>query len=216
MKNIILFFALISQAFSEVSTYNGSKAHWGWSGEMPDFNKVCDPVVIGILEEYHGKISPFALQAKVDAVTTAEFLWKVTVDEVAKADKTASSYIVGGAQVTRLEITLDAQGKGVILLYSQAQLVGRVRCQCANKREGENSQITPGNFKIGLKDKDYVNGKKVKMPFAMNVDPQRGIFIHQGDIAKTASAGCLRVSKPVARVLFSLIKKGTPVKVIWK
>jgi L,D-transpeptidase catalytic domain len=208
---ISVFFLLTSPLFAQ-SAFNGTKAEWGWSGK--DYQK---DLVIGVLEQNWGKISAFDLQSKVDKVTHAEFLWKVTFDQVREAHNTNSTYIVGGTSVTDLEIVFEASGRGIILLYSSKNLVGRVRCQSAAKREGKNSQLEEGDYTVRLKKRLHISQefKGAEMPNALLIDSGRGIYIHNGDLSST-SGGCVRVSEPVGRELFRLVNQGVSVKVVHK
>ncbi len=207
---------------TQISTFNGHEVEWGWSGK--DYSK---EAVVKVLQENWGKVSPFDLQLKVDQVTSAEFLWKVTLDLVDKAIASGSTFIVGGTKVESLVITMEASGKGKITLISQGWIVGYTRCQSADKREGENSQIIEGDYKILDKKEVRVSteigqgtpGTKgfvgARMPKALLLDASRGIWIHCGDLSST-SGGCIRVSEPVGRELYKLTSIGTPVKVVWE
>jgi hypothetical protein len=210
---------------TQISTFNGHEAEWGWSGKNKGLYS--KDAVISILQENWGKVSPLDLQMKVDKVTFAEFLWKITPDLVDQAVKSGSTFIVGGTKVDSLVITLDTAGKGKITLISEGWVVGYTRCQSAAKREGENSQLDQGEYKVLDKKEVHFSTeigqgtpgtedfKGAKMPKALLLDASRGIWVHCGDLS-SPSGGCIRVSKPVERELFKLISIGTPVKMFWK
>lgn len=196
----------------QVSTFNGHEAEWGWSGK--DYSK---SAVIKILQENWGKVSPLDLQKKVDVVTSAEFLWKITPDLVDQALSSSSTFVVGGAKVEGMVITLEASGRGEITLISQGNTVGRTRCQSAATRKGKNSQIVEGGHKVLGKEEIHTSKefRGAKMPKALLLDASTGIYIHCGDLS-SISGGCIRVSEPAGRELFRLISVGTLVKVVWK
>jgi hypothetical protein len=205
----------LSTKTTQISTFSGDEVEWGWSGkEKGLYSK---EAVVGILQENWGKVSPFDLQAKVDQVTFAEFLWKITPDLVDQAVKSGSSFIVGNTKVDSLVINLEPSGKGEIIIISQGVLVGRVRCQSAATREGKNSQITAGDHKLLRKEGIHISKefRGAKMPKALLLDASRGIWIHCGDLSST-SGGCIRVSEPVGRELYKLTSIGTNVKVVWE
>jgi hypothetical protein len=197
---------------TQISTFNGHEAEWGWSGK--DYFK---PAVVKILQESWGKVSPLDLQTKVDQVTAAEFLWKITPDLVDQAVKSGSSFIVGDSKPNSLVINLEPSGKGKITLISEGWVVGYIRCQSAATREGKNSQPAWGDYKVLDKEEIHVSKefKGAKMPKALLLDASVGIYIHCGDLS-SISGGCIRVSAPVGRELYKLISIGTPVKVVWE
>lgn len=213
MKTIVFFLLSAFSTFAQVSTFNGHKTNWGWSSKA--YSK---DAVVKILDTVNlDTVDRLSIQKRVDAVTEAEFLWKISPDLVREAEVSGSSYIVAGAKVSNLEITLQPGGKGEIRLYSQGALVGRVRCHSAATLQGKNSQPNAGNFTVTDKEEMHISKefKGAKMPFALCVDPVRGIWIHCGDISEVSgvSGGCVRVSKPVGRQLFDLIARGIPGKV---
>lgn len=221
MKKIIILFVLLTSMSFAQTTFNGRSVQWGWSGE--DYSK---EAVIAILEENGPDVDKFTLQAKVDKVTNAEFLWKINQNQVAKADKTASSYIVGGVKVSSVLITLESDGKGEIRLYSKDDtLVGRVRCRTTSKRIGvKYTQLAPGDYKVIEIDPDgWSNELKCKMPNEISLDgvaKTRGVKIHSGNISPKKPKinvfhGCIRVSEPVGQQFMEIISIGTFVKVIW-
>ncbi len=216
MKTItILFFFMITALTAEITTFNGEWAHWGWFGNNPQAGEVSGPVVKVYLKKNWGKVHPFAIQAEVGNKNHVEFLWKITPDLVTEAEKSGSSYIVGGVKITNVVLSFNSKGSGKISLYSKGTLVGRANCQTAGKREGKYSQLAAGNYNVLGKKEMYVSTEfpGAKMPFSLLLDDIRKIYIHQGDISSLA-AGCIRLSKPVAKTLFSLLRVGIPVKVI--
>jgi hypothetical protein len=220
MKTIILLLAFVSSAFSQTA-FNGHAVEWGWSG-AGGYSK---QTVVDILTKNGPNADKLSLQAQVDAVTQAEFLWKITADQVAQADKTASSYIVGGIQASSLIITFEPNGKGEIRLYSQADLVGRVRCWTSSKRTGvKYTQLAEGNYTVtGTNRNGWSNEFKCKMPNQIEMDGSartRGIKIHTGDISGEKPGineyhGCIRVSEPVGREFMKVVQFGTTIKVVW-
>lgn len=219
MKIIILFLLVVSNMFGQTA-FNGRAVEWGWSGT--NYSK---DAVVGILEKNGPDADKFSLQAQVDQVTQAEILWNITVDQVLQADKTASSYIVGATQISSLVITFEPNGKGEIRLYSQGNLVGRVRCWTSSKRIGvKYTQLEQGEYKV---TKTNRNGRSEEfncpMPNMVEMDGSaktRGIKIHTGDISGEKPGineyhGCIRVSDPVGRQFMKIIQNGTLIKVVW-
>lgn len=202
------------------TAFNGRAVEWGWSGT--NYSK---DAVIGILEKNGPDADRFNLQAQVDQVTQAELLWKITADQVQKADKTTSSYIVGGVQVSNLVITLEPSGKGEIRLYSQGNLVGRVRCWTSSKRVGvKYIQLAEGSYKVTRTNRNgWSNEFGCKMPNQIKMNGSakiRGITIHTGDISGEKPGineyhGCIRVSEPVGREFMKIVKAGVTIKVVW-
>jgi hypothetical protein len=183
MKTIILFLLIVSNTFGQIA-FNGRAVEWGWSG-AGGYSK---EAVIGILEKNGPDADKFSLQAQVDQVTQAEFLWKITADQVQRADKTASSYMVGDIQVSNMVIMFEPTGKGEIRLYSQAGLVGRVRCWTSSKRTGvKYTQLAQGEYKVTGTNRDgWSNEFKCKIPNQISIGGSaetRGIKIHTGDIS---------------------------------
>ena len=77
-------------------------------------------------------------------------------------------------------------------------------------------KYTPrGTFHITQKKIDKVSTiYHVALPYWMRLD-QSAIGLHVGDLpGKPASAGCIRLPKEVAQVLYSHINRGTPVQVV--
>ncbi len=220
MKIIILLLLLVSNVFGQIA-FNGRSVEWGWSG-ADGYSK---DTVIGILEKNGPEADKFALQGQVDQVTQAEFLWKITINQVAQADKTASSYIVGDIKVSNLLIAFEPSGKGKIHLYSQGNLVGRVRCWTSSKRTGTKyTQLAQGEYKVtGTNPNGWSNEFKCKMPNQISINGSgktRGIKIHTGDISGEKPGineyhGCIRVSEPVGREFMKIIQNETPIKVVW-
>lgn len=215
MKTLLILLSLVSVVFAQVSTFNGYEVEWGWSGKNSgNYSKLA---VVAILQENWGKVSPLNIQSKVDQVTSAEFLWKITPDLVEQAMKSGSTFIVGGTKIDSLVVIIEASGKGKTTLISQGKTVGLTRCQSAGSREGKNSQPTWGDYKVLDKEEVHVSKefKGAKMSKALLLDASRGIWIHCGDLSST-SGGCIRVSEPVGRELFKLVSIGTSVKVVWE
>lgn len=223
MKTITLFIivlAFVSNIFAQTA-FNGHAVEWGWSG-AGGYSK---DAVTGILVKNGPNADKFSLQGQVDQVTQAELLWKITADQVQKVDKTASSYIVGGIKVSNLVITLEPSGKGEILLYSQGNLVGRVRCWTSSKRVGvKYTQLAEGAYTVtGTNRNGWSNEFKCKMSNQIQMNGSaktRGITIHTGDISGEKPGineyhGCIRVSDPVGREFIKIIQNGTTIKVVW-
>jgi hypothetical protein len=219
MKTILFFLSLLSPVVAQTA-FNGRAVEWGWSGKSYSKQDVTD-----ILDQTGEDFDKFALQAMVDKVTQAEFLWKVTADQVSKADNTASSYIVVGTQVSDMVITFDPTGRGEILLYSQGKLSGRVRCWTSSKRTGDKYyQLAEGEYKVLHKNSNgWSHEFECKMPYMIDLDgsaKRRGVKIHVGDIAGPIEGenfyhGCIRVSEPVGKQFMKIIPDGTRIKVIW-
>ena len=77
-------------------------------------------------------------------------------------------------------------------------------------------KYTPrGSFNITQKKVDKVSTiYHVALPYWMRLD-QSAIGLHVGDLpGRPASAGCIRLSKGVAKALFSHVQSGTPVDVV--
>ena len=219
MKIIILLLLLVSNVFGQIA-FNGRTVEWGWSG-----NGYSKDAVISILEKNGPNVDKFTLQAQVDQVTQAEFLWKIIMDQVSQADKTVSSYIVGSTQVSNLVITFEPSGKGEIRLYSQGNLVGRVRCWTSSKRIGvKYTQLAQGEYKVTNTNRngrsEEFNCPMLNMIEMNGSAATRGIKIHTGDISGEKPGineyhGCIRVSDPVGRQFMKIIQNGTPIKVVW-
>lgn len=210
-----IFFLVISQVFADISTFNGELAHWGWFGNNPKAGDVSDPIVKSYLTKKWGKVHPFDFQAQIGNQNNVEFLWKITPDLVKKAEKSRSSYIVGGVKITSIVARFNSDGVGNVALYSGQKLVGRVNCQTSNKRQGKYSQLAAGDYKVLGKKRLHVSTeiKGVEMPFSILLDDVRKIYMHQGDISSIA-AGCIRLSKPSARVIYDLVSEGLLVRVV--
>lgn len=204
---------------ADISTFSGKKADWSWFGDREDSAKDVDPKVIAILQKEWGKTPPLLIQNELDSQgISAEFIWKITPNETVAAEQTVSSYITDNASVASMVITMQSTGKGEIRLYSQdGSLVGRVRCSSTSVREGKNSQLAAGNYTVTSKEAVHVSKefKGAKMPNALEIDADRGIFIHNGNI-EGVSGGCIRVAAASGRHLFRLVKKGVSVKMVWK
>ncbi|MBC7766859.1 hypothetical protein H7Y21_02610, partial [Arenimonas sp.] len=182
LKTTILLFSLVSTLMAQTA-FNGHAVQWGWSGT--EYSK---PAVIAVLDQNGPNADKFSLQAQVDQVTQAEFLWKITADQVVLADKTASSYIVDEVKASSLVITFEADGRGEITFYSQGDLIGRVRCWTSSKRSGvKYVQLAEGDYTVVHKNP---NGRSeefnCKMPNKIDISGSaniRGIKIHTGDIS---------------------------------
>lgn len=220
MKTIILVLASVSSLMAQTA-FNGHAVQWGWSGT--EYSKAA---VIAVLDQTGPDADKFSLQGQVDQVTQVEFLWKITADQVVLVDKTASSYIVGGTKISSLLITFEADGRGEITLYSQGDLVGRVRCWTSSKRSGvKYVQLAEGSYKvIGTNPNGWSDEFNCKMPNEIKLNGSaktRGIKIHTGDISGEKLGineyhGCIRVSEPVGEQFMKIIPVGTPIKVVWK
>lgn len=219
MKTIALLLCLIS-AVSGQTAFNGHDVAWGWSG-----NTYSKQAVIDVLDRNGPDADKFSLQEQVDRVTQAEFLWRVTADQVQVADKTASSYIVGGIQVAEMVITFEPSGKGEIRLYSQGNLVGRVRCWTSSKRTGAKyTQLAEGDYKVtGTNPKGWSNEFNCKMPNQVHISGSaatRGVKLHTGNIEGPIPGvneyhGCIRVSELVGIQFMKILHVGTAIKVVW-
>jgi hypothetical protein len=226
MKYIIFTVAIISSffistSFGGVSTFDGHKVSWGWSNK----DSYSKDSVVKILQENLDKVSPLSLQQKVDQVTSAEFLWKVTPDVVADAMASGSTFMTG-EHVSLVVLAFQASGSGEILLYSGDRLVGRTRCWTSGKREGrEFTQLAEGSYPVtGLESKGYSKEFQCAMPNKVSLGGKaagRGIFIHTGDISgpqgdNNKYHGCIRVSEPVGKQLMHVLSTKSTVQVEWR
>ena len=209
---LMFFAAFASSCFAQVSTFGSDEAEWGWSGR--DKGKYSKEAVVSILQKSWGKVDKLDLQEMVDKETFAEFLWKVDKNLVTKAMSTKSSFFVVGAAIDTLKISFDNNGKGEIICFGKGKIMGRVRCQ-TSEREGEHRQIGAGDYTISDKESLHVSReiKGARMPKALLVSKDRGIYIHCGDLS-FASRGCIRVSEPAGVQLFRLVSVGTKVTIV--
>ena len=109
---------------------------------------------------------------------------------------------------TKIIVDVAAQRAYVLI---DGQVIGDTPISTA--RSGK---YTPrGTFHITQKKIDKVSTiYHVALPYWMRLD-QSAIGLHVGDLpGKPASAGCIRLPKEVAQVLYSHINSGTPVQVV--
>ncbi len=74
----------------------------------------------------------------------------------------------------------------------------------AHISSGEEGMETPiGSYESGFTNADYRNNQGDDMPLAVNVDPKRGIFLHQGALPGVpASHGCIREDRKTAEIVY--------------
>lgn len=74
----------------------------------------------------------------------------------------------------------------------------------AHISSGEEGMETPtGSYESGFINADYRNNQGDDMPLAVNVDPKRGIFLHQGSLPGVpASHGCIREDRKTAEIVY--------------
>lgn len=117
----------------------------------------------------------------------------------------------------RLEVKLLYDGSGLVTLYDKQGCVGMFRCHSSAIQDVRKENCQPlGEYtfegKPGLRN--HVNHEGVLMENARRFDPDRGLFIHLGQIT-APSHGCLRVSEWWSNTIFDMVPKGAKIKVSW-
>lgn len=78
-----------------------------------------------------------------------------------------------------------------------------------NISSGREGMETPtGSYESGASHEDYINNEGDDMPFAVNINSNRGIFIHQGSLPGVPSShGCIRVNRENAKKVYDIAKR---------
>lgn len=204
---------------SSVTYGTPGKGIWHIGANEDEPQATADRLAEPLAELFFKKVHPFLWNKTI----SEEVMWHIsaTQDGLNKElklvnEQSPPSWIWENApdKPFKIFISLPKSGFGRIRIFQGHQIIASFRCVSSDKIGGLYSQPRVKSYSILQKESVHPSKEfhGLPMKWAMCIDDNRGIYLHSRNISEN-SHGCIGISVPAVKWLYSKAKVGTIVVV---